>query len=156
MTQPPLIMLCTDKRSMVPPRDFWLGNFCWPSGKKEARKKGKRGENWEEKKENCKREEREGGKLKMAGGKVWVTEWGEDPFFSLFFFTFQNHSNLFWVYQNAKFSTGKKHFTIFTPGKKSGKITLPPQKNFPVTPLILFSHKHAAVFSSREVECNRM
>ena len=31
-----------------------------------------------------------------------------------------------------KFSTGKKHFT---PGKKSGKMTLPLQKNFPVTPL---------------------
>ena len=31
-----------------------------------------------------------------------------------------------------KFSTGKKHFT---PGQKSGKITLSPQKNFPVTPL---------------------
>ena len=32
-----------------------------------------------------------------------------------------------------KFSTGKKHFT---PGKKSGKMTLPTQKNFPVTPLL--------------------
>ena len=31
-------------------------------------------------------------------------------------------------------STGKKHFTQ---GNKSGKITLPPQKNFPVTPLFL-------------------
>ena len=32
-----------------------------------------------------------------------------------------------------EFSTGKKHFT---PGKKSGKMTLPPQKNMPVTALI--------------------
>ena len=32
-----------------------------------------------------------------------------------------------------EFSTGKKHFT---PGKKSGKMTLPPQKNMPVTPLL--------------------
>ena len=31
-----------------------------------------------------------------------------------------------------KFSTGKKHFK---PGKKSGKMTLAPQKNFPVMPL---------------------
>ena len=31
-------------------------DFCWHIGKKEARKKGERGENWEEKKENCKRE----------------------------------------------------------------------------------------------------
>ena len=34
---------------------------------------------------------------------------------------------------NWKFSTGKKHFTL---GKKSGKMTLPPQKNFSVTPLV--------------------
>ena len=31
----------------VPPRDFWPGNFCWRIGKKEARKKVKRCENWE-------------------------------------------------------------------------------------------------------------
>ena len=35
--------------------------------------------------------------------------------------------------KNWEFSTGKKHFTS---GKKSGKMTLPPQKNMPVTPLI--------------------
>ena len=34
--------------------------------------------------------------------------------------------------QKWKFSTGKKHFT---PGNKSGKMTLPPQKKFPVSPL---------------------
>ena len=131
----------TSRGDRVPPRDFWPGNFWWPNGKKEARKKGKRGENCEEKKENCKRE---GGKLKMESGKV--TKWGED-FFVLFYLsvyfasfvclflllTFQNHSNLFWVYQNGNFFTGKKHFM---PGKKSGKMTLPPQKNFPVTPLV--------------------
>ena len=33
-----------------------------------------------------------------------------------------------------KSSTGKKHFT---PGNRPGKMTLPPQKNFPVTPLFL-------------------
>ena len=32
----------------------------------------------------------------------------------------------------CEFSIGKKHFT---PGKKSGKITLPPRKNMPVMPL---------------------
>ena len=47
-------------------------------------------------------------------------------------FTFQNDENFFWVYQNGNFLPVKKHFT---PGKKSGKMTLPPQKNFPVTPL---------------------
>ena len=44
--------------------------------------------------------------------------------------------NLFWVYQNGNFLLGKEHFT---PGKKSGKMTLPPQKNFPVTPLAQWS-----------------
>ena len=68
----------TRRWDRVPPRDFWPGNFCWPTGEKEARKKGERGGNWEEKKENCKRE---GGKLKMEGGKV--TKWGEHFCFSL-------------------------------------------------------------------------
>ena len=107
------------------PRDFWSGNFCWRIGKKEARKKGKRGENWEEKKENCKRE---GGKLEMEVGKK---RWG--PFFFFLLFTFENDGNLFWVYQNGNFFTRKKHFM---PGKIPGKMTLPPQKNMPVTPLI--------------------
>ena len=44
---------------------------------------------------------------------------------SFFFKTFENDGNLFWVYQNGN----------FLPGKKSGKMTLPPQKNMPVTPL---------------------
>ena len=46
---------------------------------------------------------KEGGKLKMEGGKC--TKWGEDlfsPFFFYYFFfllfTFQHHWNLFWVY----------------------------------------------------------
>ena len=45
----------------VPPWHFSLGNFCWPTGKIEARGK------WRRKKVNRKRE---GGKLKMEGGKV--------------------------------------------------------------------------------------
>ena len=148
MTQPPLIMLCTDKRSMVPPRDFWLGNFCWPSGKKEARKKGKMGENWEEKKENCKREERE-------GGKVWVTEWGEDPFFPLFFSLFKTTQICFGSTKMQNLLPGKS-ISPFSRREKNQEKWLCPLRKFPVTPLILFSHKHAAVFSSKEVECNRM
>ena len=91
----------------VTPRDFWSGNFCWPTRKKKERKKWKMRENGEEKKENCKRE---GGKLKMEGGKSSKMRRG--PFFFL--------------------SNGKKHFT---PGKKSGKMTLPPQKNVNIMPL---------------------
>ena len=101
----------------VPPRDFWLGNFCWPTRKKKARKKGKRGKNWEEKKENCKRE---GEKLKVEGGKV--RKWGEDPFF--FCFSHFKTTNLFWVYQNGNFLPGKSisrrenRKNDFTPSKK--------------------------------------
>ena len=58
----------------VPPRDFWPGNFCWRIGKKEARKKGKRSENWEEKVENWKWKQEH------------VRKRGEDLFFFFFFF----------------------------------------------------------------------
>ena len=58
----------------VPPRDFWPGNFCWRIGKKKARKKGKMGENWEEKVENWKWKQEN------------VRKRGEDLFFFFFFF----------------------------------------------------------------------
>ena len=97
-------------------------------------------------KENCKRK---GGKLKMEGGKV--TKWGEDLFFFFFFFFFLFSFFFFFASHFSKplkyvlgllewtFSTGKKHFT---PGKKSGKMTLPPQKNFPVTPWAWVDNVH--------------
>ena len=52
--------------------------------------------------------------------------------FSFFLlFTFQNHLNLFVLgLPKWKFSTRKKHFML---GKKSGKMTLPPQKKYSVT-----------------------
>ena len=185
----------TGRGAECPLRDFWPGNFCWPTGKKEARKKGKRGENWEEKKENCKRE---GGKWKLEK----VTKWGEGPFFFFFFFffclsLFKTTKSCFgstkmeiFCFEKA-FLSGKKNqngrwkrvtkwkrgedlffcfcfcfvlccFVLFcclslfkvtkicfgftkmeifyrekhfTPGKKAGKMTLPPHKNFHVMPL---------------------
>ena len=87
----------------VPPRDFWLGNFCWP-GKQEARKKGK----MEEKRRKIKKgKRRKIEKGKMEGGKV--TKWAEKTFFFFFFllFTFKSHWNLFWIYQNGNFILGK-------------------------------------------------
>ena len=54
---------------------FFLNNQV-ASLKKEARKKGKRGKNWEEKKENCKKEL---GKLEMEVGNI--IKRGEDLFF---------------------------------------------------------------------------
>ena len=57
-------------------------------------------------------------------------------FFFFFFFAFHFWKRRKFVLGLPKweFCTGKKHFT---PGKKSGKITLPPQKNMPVTPLVM-------------------
>ena len=64
------------------------------------KRKGWKLRNWEEKKENYKREV----------GKVLKKRWG--LFFSFFFFffllfTFENDGNLFWVYQNGTFQPGK-------------------------------------------------
>ena len=108
------------------PRDFWPGNFCWRIGKKEAKKKGKRGENWEEKKENCKRE---GGKLETEVGKA--IKRGELFFFFFFFFffllfTFENDGNLFWVHQNGNFLPGK----AFHAGKKIRKNDFAPSEKY--------------------------
>ena len=50
--------------------------------------------------------------------------------FFFLLFTFQNHRNLFWVYQNVNFLPGKK--SISCREKKSGKMTLPPLKNIPL------------------------
>ena len=118
------------------PRDFWLGNLCWRIGKKVKEKKEKGWKLRRKKHSNCKRE---GGKLEMKVGKV--IKRGEDFLFFFFFFFFffafhfwKRDRKLFWVYQNGKFSTGKKHFTS---GKNSGKMTLPPQKNRPVMPLFV-------------------
>ena len=69
----------------------------------------------------------------MEVGKV--INIGLDLFFFFFLlFTFENDRNLCFGSDLPKweFSTGKKHFRT---GKKSGKMTLPPQKNMPVTPL---------------------
>ena len=77
------------------------------AGKKEARKKWKRGKMESKRRENCKRESE---KLKMEGGKS-SAEGGEDLFFFFFFFwlfAFQNDEHLFWVYQNGNFVPGKR------------------------------------------------
>ena len=55
----------------------------------------------------------------------------------------QNEMTLFGGLSKWKFSTGKKHFT---PGKTSEKMTLLPQKNFPVMPLALsYTYKMATL-----------
>ena len=78
-----------------------------------------KGGNGEEKKENCKRE---GGKLKMEGGKI--AKGVEDLFFFAFHFS-----------KRQKFVLGVPKWKFSTGEKNKEKITLPPQKKFPVTPL---------------------
>ena len=76
---------------------------------------------------------------KIEKGKVENWKWKEEKsqnkertYFFFFFVTFQNHWNLFWVYQNGNFPPGK---SISCRKKIQEKMTLPPQKNFPLTPL---------------------
>ena len=105
-------------------------------------------ENGKEKKENCKKE---GGKSRIEA-KKWA-KWAKNPswffyffFFFSFFFLFFSFSLFFsffwkpltfvWTLPKWKFLPGKKHFT---PGKKLGKVSLPPPpplwKNIPLAPL---------------------
>ena len=114
-----------------PPKTSDREIFADVLGKKRQGKKEK-GVKIEKKRRKIVKGKVENWKLDMEVGKV--IKRGEDPFFFFFFF-FAFH---FWKRRNFvlgppkwEFSTRKKHFM---PGKKSGKITLPPQKNMPVTP----------------------
>ena len=87
-----------------PPRDFWPGNFCWRIGKKEAGKKGKRGENWEEKVENWKWKQEN------------VRKRGEDLFFFFFCFSLLKTTKICFgstkmgiFYREKAFHAGKKN-----------------------------------------------
>ena len=91
-------------------------------GKKEAREKGK--EKW------VKIEKK---RRKIVKGKVEKLQQNKERYFFFCFSLFKTTKICFeWSVPKGKFSTKKKHFTL---GKKSGKMTLPPQKNFGITPL---------------------
>ena len=112
-------------RGKVLPRNFSMGNFCWPTVKKGARKKGKKGvRKWKGggKEAKFEREEVENWKCKGIGMKMSRSP---PPFFFFFFLlvTFWNHSNLFGVYQNGQICREKSYFT---PGKKIGKTDFAP------------------------------
>ena len=106
-----------------PPRDFWLG-------KRQGKKV--KGVKIEKKRRKIIKE-----KLANWKRKVKKLQNAERTLFFFFFFCLSLLKTTeicfgFWVYQNGNFLQGKKHFTL---GKKSGKMTLPPQKNMPVTPM---------------------
>ena len=85
----------------------------------------------------------------MEVGKV--IKRGEDLFSLLF--TFENNGNLFWVYQNGNLLPGKKTFHT---RKKSGNMTLPPQKNMPVRgilkPMLIHVHINIQVVSEKIIQ----
>ena len=120
------------------------GIFANVSGNKRQGKKGKgiKIEKKRKMKDNCKRK---GGKLGNGSRKSYKKRWGLFPFFVVFFVLFCFVLFFFFAFHFWKprkfvldlpkweFSTGKN---ISRRGKKSGKMTLPPQKNMPVTPLV--------------------
>ena len=75
----------------------------------------------------------------------------EDFFFFFVLFTFRKPLKLFWGLPKWKFLPEKAKIT---PGKKSGKVTLPLlQKNFPVKPLLLLILFPALFYPSAVIEC---
>ena len=70
---------------------------------------------------------------KLSKKGRWKSFKMRGPFISIYLFifspfTFQNYYNLLWIYQNGNFLLGKS----ISCREKSGKMTLPPQKNVPV------------------------
>ena len=105
-----------------PPWHFWPGNFCWSTGNRETRKKGKM-----EKKKRKIKKGREGGKLENGRRKTYQMRKG------LFFFFFSKPLKFVLGVPKWEFSTRKK---FFYGGKKNQEKWLcPPLKIFPLTPL---------------------
>ena len=93
----------------VPPRDFWPGNFCWPTGKRQASKKGKM--------------EQKG--RKSEKGKVENWKWKEERL--------QNEERTFFFYQDGNFLPGK---SISRRGKNQEKWLCPLWKIFLLHPCL--------------------
>ena len=72
---------------------------------------------------------RKEGKSKKGKAEKLQNEEGPPPFF--FSFHFSKPLKLFWVYQNGNFLPGES----ISRREKSGKMTLPPLKNVPLTSL---------------------
>ena len=87
-----------------PPRDFWPGNFCWPTGEREVRKKGK----MEQKIRKIKK-----GRWKIENGRrSYKTRRGPFFYFILFYFSlFKKTEICFGSTKMGVFYQGKKHFT---------------------------------------------
>ena len=100
------------------PQRFLTGKFLLTYREKEAREKG---ENWDEKKENCKRE---GGKFEMEVGKV-IKRGEVRTFVFVFVFHFWKRRKFVMGLPKWEFCTRKKTLKKkFHAGKKIGKICL--------------------------------
>ena len=130
-------------RGQTARRDFWPGNFCWPIRKREAWKKRKmeqkrrkiekgKVENWKWKEEKLQNEERT---FSFSFFLFFFLSFFFFLFFFLFFFffafIFENHWNLFWIYQNRNFLPGK---SISRRGKNQEKWFCPLWKVFLLHP----------------------
>ena len=118
------------------PRHFSLGNVCWPTGKERQGKKGK----WRRKQKRRKIKKGKVENWKWKEKSFRVTEWGKMRgcfcfvLFCFFAFYLTKQLKFVLVYQSRIFYREK----AFHAGKKkSGKMTLPPQKYIPVTPLLM-------------------
>ena len=115
-------------RGRVPPRDIWQGNFCWPTRKKRQRKRKGKGVKIEKKRRKIVKR-----KVEIESGR-WKSFKSYKMRRGFFFFCFS-------LFKTTKICLGSTKMEIFYrekafhARKKSGKMTLPPQKNFPVTPL---------------------
>ena len=106
-------------------RDFWPGNFCGTTRKREARKKGA------EKKENRKIESGKFENGRRKSHKMSKMRW--EPFF-LFFFAFHFSKPLKFVLGLPKWEFFYRE-KVFHAGKKNQEKWLPPQKNIPLMPV---------------------
>ena len=110
------------------PRDFWLGNFCWPNREREERKMEQK--IWKIKKlkvENIKWKEE---KLQNEEGTLFcLFVFGLFFVFCFFFFAFHFSKPLKFVWGLPKweFSAGKNHFM---PGKKIRKKDFAPSEKY--------------------------
>ena len=114
-------------------------------GKKREGKKGKRGEMEKNRRKIVKRKVEYDiiwyGKLKLEVGKVTNEER------TFFFLAFHFSKRLKFVLGLPKRTKMEIFYRekAFHAGKKSGKMTLPPQKNFPVSPLAVRQHNANAM-----------
>ena len=78
------------------------------------------------------------------------TQWRR-PFFFFFFFCFSLLKTTKICFGSTKMGIlpGKKHFTL----GKSGKMTLPPQKNMPVTPLVKLKSHQKYLNHTEQFQC---